>query len=57
MPRIAFITEFDGKTITSFADIYEALEGHKEGDKVKLKFYREDNGKEYEIEITLQADK
>lgn len=51
------ITEFDGKTITSFADIYEALEGHKEGDKVKLKFYREDNGKEYEIEITLQADK
>lgn len=51
------ITEFDGKQITSFADIYEALEGHKEGDKVKLKFYRQDNGKEYEIEITLQADK
>ena len=51
------ITEFDGKKIATFSDIYEALEEHKAGDKVKLKFYRYKEVKEYEIEITLQADK
>ena len=51
------ITEFDGKEVSSFADIYGLLESHKEGDKVKLKFYRESTGKDYEIEITLKADK
>jgi len=51
------ITEFDGKPITSFAEMYEALEPHKAGDKAKLKFYRESDKKEYEIEITLQDDK
>lgn len=51
------ITEFDGKTITSFAEMYEALEPHKAGDKAKLKFYRSSDGKDYEIEITLQEDK
>ena len=51
------ITEFDGKPITSFAEMYEALEPHKAGDKAKLKFYRESDKKEYEIEITLQDAK
>lgn len=51
------ITVFDGKNITSFAEMYEALEQHKAGDKVMLKFYRQTDGKDYEIEITLQEDK
>ncbi len=51
------ITEFDGKAITSFAEMYEALEPHRAGDKAKLKFYRSSDKKDYEIEITLQEDK
>lgn len=51
------ITEFDGISIKSFSDIYEALEGHKPGDKVKLKYYRYYDQKDYEVEITLQEDK
>ena len=51
------ITEFDGISIKTFSDIYEALEGHKPGDKVKLKYYRYYDQKDYEVEITLQEDK
>ena len=51
------ITKLDGTKITSFADIYAELEKHKAGDKVKLTFYRQSDGKEHEIEITLQEDK
>ena len=51
------ITKLDGTKITSFADIYSELEEHKAGDKVKLGFYRQSDGKDYEIEITLQEDK
>lgn len=51
------ITKFDGEDITSFSDIYAALENHKSGDKVKLAFYRQSDGKDYEIEITLKEDK
>ncbi len=51
------ITKLDDAKITTFAEIYEALEAHQPGDKVKLGFYRESDGKEYEIEITLQEDK
>lgn len=51
------ITAFDGESISSFAEIYQALEEHKPGDKVKLSFYRPDDGKTYEIEIVLQEDK
>lgn len=51
------ITTFDGKPISSFAEIYQALEEHKPGDKVKLGFYRPDEDKDYEIEIVLQEDK
>ena len=50
------ILALDGKMITSFSDIYQALEDYKPGDKAKLKFYRPSDKKEYEIEITLQAD-
>ena len=51
------ITEADGTAITSFSDIYKVLENHKEGDKIKLKYYRYSTDKEGEVEITLQADK
>ena len=51
------ITALDDSKITSFSEIYQVLEKHKDGDKVKLKFYRPTELKNYEIEITLQADK
>ena len=51
------ITKLGDVSITSFADIYEALESYKDGDKVKLTYYRPKDNKEHEIEITLQADK
>ena len=51
------ITALDGKEIKTFSDIYLILEEYKDGDKAKLKFYRQTTGKDYEIEITLQADK
>lgn len=51
------ITALDDSKITSFSEIYQVLEKHSDGDKVKLKFYRPTDGKDYEIEITLQADK
>lgn len=51
------ITALDDNKITSFSEIYQVLEKHSDGDKVKLKFYRPSDGENYEIEITLQADK
>lgn len=51
------ITEIDGKTVASFADVYEILEQHKAGDKVEIKYYRYSNDSEGEFEITLQEDK
>ena len=50
------ITEVDGKTITSFADVYAILETHKPGDKIKVKYYCSSSG-DGEVEITLQEDK
>lgn len=50
------ITEGDGKTITSFADVYAILETHKPGDKIKVKYYSSSSG-DGEVEITLQEDK
>lgn len=50
------ITEVDGKTITSFADVYAILETHKPGDKIKVKYYSSSSG-DGEVEITLQEDK
>lgn len=50
------ITEVDGETITSFADVYAILETHKPGDKIKVKYYSSSTGNG-EIEITLQEDK
>lgn len=51
------IIGLDGKKVTSFADIYEILENHKDGDTVKIEFYRYSDAKTYTDEITLQADK
>lgn len=51
------ITEADGQTVTSFADIYEILENHKTGDKIEIKYYRLSEGSEGTIEVTLQEDK
>lgn len=50
------ITEVDGETITSFADVYAILEAHKPGDKIKVKYYSSSSG-DGEVEITLQEDK
>lgn len=50
------ITEVDGETITSFADVYAILETHKPGDKIKVKYYSSSSGAG-EVEITLQEDK
>lgn len=50
------ITEVDGETITSFADVYAILETHKPGDKIKVKYYSSSSG-DGEVEITLQKDK
>lgn len=50
------ITEVDGETITSFADVCAILETHKPGDKIKVKYYSSSSG-DGEVEITLQEDK
>ncbi|MCH5297584.1 MAG: trypsin-like peptidase domain-containing protein [Ruminococcus sp.] len=50
------IIEADGAEIKTFSDIYEVLEKHKEGDKIKLTYYRASDDKEGTIEITLQSD-
>lgn len=50
------ITEVDGETITSLADVYAILETHKPGDKIKVKYYSSSSG-DGEVEITLQEDK
>lgn len=50
------ITQVDGETITSFADVYAILETHKPGDKIKVKYYSSSSG-DGEVEITLQEDK
>ena len=49
------ITEVDGETITSFADVYAILETHKPGDKIKVKYYSSSSG-DGEVEITLHED-
>ena len=51
------VTELDGKKTTTFSEIYAVLEQHKDGDKVKIKYYQASTGKEVEEEVTLAADK
>lgn len=51
-----YIVKLDGKKISNFADIYDLLEKHKAGDKVKVTVYRPSTDKEFDVEITLQAD-
>lgn len=50
------ITEADGTEVKTFSDIYEVLEKHKAGDKIKLKYYRASDDSEGTIEIILQED-
>lgn len=50
------IIEADGTEVQSFSDVYEVLEKHKAGDKIKLKYYRASDDSEGTIEITLQED-
>ena len=51
------ITKVDGKEIKTFAEVFNILEQHREGDKVKLTLYRPSINKTFEIEIKLQIDK
>lgn len=59
------ITEADGQAITSFSDIYNVLENHKAGDKIKIKYsHYESSGSNFngtytekEVEIELAEDK
>ncbi len=51
-----FITKLDGDKVSNFADIYDLLEKHKAGDKVKVTVYRPDDDKEHDFTITLEAD-
>ena len=50
------ITAMDGEKIETFADIYDELEKHRSGDKVKISLYRPDTCKSFDIEITLEED-
>lgn len=51
------ITEADGQEVKTFSDIYEVLEKHKTGDKIKLKYYRASDDSEGTVEVILQEDK
>lgn len=51
------MTKVDGKSILTFADVYDILEKHKAGDKVKITLYRPDTEKIYDITVKLQEDK
>lgn len=51
------ITEIDGQSVTTFTEVYEILEKHKEGDKITLTYYRYSDNSYGEADITLQADK
>lgn len=50
------IIEADGTEVKTFSDIYEVLEKHKAGDKIKIKYYRASDESEGTVEITLQED-
>lgn len=51
------ITAVDGEKVTTFSEIYDILEKHSEGDKVKVTLYRPSTQKSSDVEITLQIDK
>lgn len=51
------ITAVDGEKVTTFAEIFDILEKHKEGDKVKVTLYRPSTKNSFDVEITLQIDK
>ncbi len=53
------ITSVDGQDVSSFSEVYEILENHKVGDKIKIKYIRSSSssGDTGEIEVTLQEDK
>lgn len=51
------LTKADGKEIYTFSDVYDILEKHKAGDKIKVTLYRPDTEKKYDITVKLQEDK
>lgn len=51
------ITAVDGENITTFAEVYDILEKHKEGDKVEITLYRPSTKNTFDVTITLQIDK
>lgn len=50
------ITEIDGEEISTFTEVYNILENHKAGDKVRVKLYRVSDNKTYDVTVSLQAD-
>jgi serine protease Do len=50
------ITSVDGTEVSTFAEVYDVLEKHKAGDKVRINLYRPSTDKTYDITIELQAD-
>lgn len=50
------ITELDGEKVSTFTEVYNILEKHKAGDKVRVKLYRMSEDKTYDVTIELQAD-
>ncbi len=53
MRQYDIITEFNGKTVTCFADLDAAKDECKAGETVSVKFYRYSNEKTYTVNITL----
>lgn len=51
------MTKVDGKKISTFAEVYDILEKHKAGEKIKITLYRKDTSKTYDVTITLKEDK
>lgn len=51
------VTKVDNKNVSNFAEVYDILEKHKAGDKIKVTLYRQSASRTYDITITLQEDK
>ncbi len=51
------MTKVDGKKVRTFAEVYDILEKHKAGDKIKVTLYRSSNSKTYDVTVKLQEDK
>ncbi len=49
------ITQVDGKDVTSFSDLRDAIDSHKVGDTLTVKVYRYKESKEYTFQVTLAS--